>query len=234
MGRKVFVSYKYGDTNVPDLNKKDVITLFGHDHFISRPTKVRDYVDELQKLIGTENINLGEKDGESLAEFSDDTIVTTLKKRIAQCSITIVMISKGMKTNEPEKDQWIPREVSYSLRSVPFKDFTKQMNGVLGIVLPDETGTYDWYYTENPQCNSTTHNTYQLFKILKNNMFNIIEKKFKECNGTNIHITDEPSFIKTVRWDTFIYSTNNKYYIEKAIEIKNNKDLYKYIVNLED
>ena len=88
-------------------------------------TKVRHYVDKLQEKIGKDNINLGEKDGESLAEFSDTTIETVLKSKIRQCSITIILLSKGMKTNEIEKNQWIPWEVSYSLRTVPSGNYTK-------------------------------------------------------------------------------------------------------------
>lgn len=143
--------------------------------FNYRKTRARDYVDKLQEKIGADNTNLGEKDGESLEDFSDQQIESTLKKRIRQCSVTIVIISKGMKTNDDEKNQWIPWEVSYSLRVVPTGGNTKQRNAVLGVVLPDENGNYDWYYTSNPNCNSITHHTNQLFTILKNNMFNIIE-----------------------------------------------------------
>lgn len=73
----------------------------------------------MQEKIGSDNINLGKKDGESLEDFSDERIETSLKRKIRQCSITIVIISKGMKTNDDEKEQWIPWEVSYSLRIVP-------------------------------------------------------------------------------------------------------------------
>lgn len=198
-----------------------------------RNTRVRDYVDYLQEKIGSDHINLGEKDGESLENFSDSTIETSLKKKIAQCSITIVLISKGMKTNDAEKSQWIPWEISYSLRTVPTSGNTKQMNAVLGVILPDDTGKYDWYYTSNPICYSVTHHTEQLFKILKDNMFNIIEKRFKECNGSQIHITNEPSFIKTVKWDEFMHNDNYNYYIEKSVEIKNSAMLYNVCINMD-
>ena len=163
MGRKVFVSYKYKDEQVAKLQDafyEEVNSIMKWNY---RRTRVRDYVDYLQEKIGRDHINLGEKDGESLDDFADSTIETSLKKKIAQSSITIVLISKGMKTNEVEKNQWIPWEVSYSLRTVPTSGNTKQMNAVLGIILPDETNTYDWYYTSNPNCNSVTHHTKQLF-----------------------------------------------------------------------
>ncbi|SMD45776.1 MTH538 TIR-like domain [Aquiflexum balticum DSM 16537] len=234
MGRKVFVSYKYGDTLVRDMKKRDLKIVGGNLNFISRPTRARDYVDELQKKIGKDNINLGEKDGESLRDFSDNHIETLLKQRIRQCSVTIVLISKGMQEILiPEEDQWIPWEVSYSLRVVSIGERRKQMNAVLGIVIPDETGTYAWYYTENRACNSVTHQTSKLFKILRDNMFNIIDKEIKECNGTKIHVNSEPSFIKTVKWDDFMNSNDHDFYIERAIEIKDDKNNYDVHINLD-
>jgi Thoeris protein ThsB, TIR-like domain len=224
MGRKVFVSYKYKDTLVASLNKTDL--KFDGERFysVARATRVRDYVDNLQELIGKDNINLGEKDGESLNDFSDSTIQSSLKDKIFNSSVTIVMISKGMKeTLKPENEQWIPWEVSYSLKEITRADRTSRMNAVLGIVLPDETGNYDWYYTHNPLCNSITHHTGQLFSILRNNMFNIKEPTIRVCNGTTIS-EGECSFIKTETWDNF--KTAHKFYIDKAIEIRDKNDKY--------
>jgi hypothetical protein len=234
MGRKVFVSYKYKDEKVSKLRDafyEDVDSVFRWNY---RNTRVRDYVDLLQEKIGRDNLNLGEKDGESLEDFSDEKIETLLKQRIRQCSITVVILSKGMKELViSEREQWIPWEISYSLRVVPTGGNTKKMNAVLGIVLPDETGNYNWYFTSNPSCNSITHHTEQLFKILSDNMFNILDKEFRECNGTKIHTKDEPSLIKTVQWDDFINGTNYNYYIEKAIEIKDDAESYDVHVNLD-
>lgn len=232
MARNVFISYKYADNQVAKLQDSYYEEVDGRMILNTRPTRVRDFVDKLQDKIGVEHINLGEKDGESLANFSDGAIETQLKQRIRQCSITIVLISKGMIENgKQEKDQWIPWEVSYSLRTVPFGNYNKQMNAVLGIVLPDDRGGYDWYYSSNLYCNCVTHYTGNLFKILKDNTFNIVEKEFRECDGRSIYINDEPSFFKTVQWNEFMYSHN--YYIEKAIEIKNNKDAYDVHINLD-
>lgn len=233
MGRKIFVSYKYGDSLVGSLNKHNLVHVGGQLHSIPRNTIVRDYVDEFQKIVGVDHINLGEKDGESLEEFSDSTIETKLKERIFQSSVTIVLISKGMKeVFKSEKQQWIPWEISYSLRNVRREDVLSQMNAVLGVILPDESGTYEWYYTSNLICQSVTHHTNQLFNILSKNMFNRKEKKFKECNGQKIHIMAEPSFIKTIRWDDFMRTENYNLYIEKAIEIRNNSELYDIEVNI--
>lgn len=232
MGRKIFVSYKYKDELVAELKDvyyEEVDGIFQSNY---RKTRVRDYVNVLQEVIGKDNINLGEKDGESLEDFSDTQIETFLKKRIRQCSVTIVLVSKGMKEeNKSEKDQWIPWEISYSLRVVPTGSYTKQRNAVLGIVLPDEEGSYDWYYTSNFNCNSITHQTGKLFKILRQNMFNIREPEFRECDGVKIYINNEPSFIKTVKWSDFMEDYNS--YIEKAINIRNNEESYDIHVNLD-
>jgi len=234
MARKVFVSYKYKDEKVAVLKEsyyEEVNTVM---QWNTRKTRARDYVDRLQEKIGEDHINLGEKDGESLEKFADTTIESSLKRKISQSSITIVIISKGMKTNEDENEQWIPWEISYSLRKIPTGGNTKQMNAVLGVVLPDETGNYDWYYTSDQECNCTTNHTGQLFKILKKNMFNILKKEFRECGGTQIHITDEPSLIKTIKWETFMTGENFDFYIEKAIAIRDNALLYDVHINLKD
>jgi len=233
MGRKVFVSYKYKDENVAKLQDSFYEEVNNVMQWNYRKTRVRDYVDLLQDKIGRDNINLGEKDGESLDDFSDEQIETLLKQRIRQCSVTIVIISKGMKeTSKTEKEQWIPWEISYSLRVVPTGGNTKQMNAVLGVVLPDENGSYEWYYTDDNICNCITHYTNKLFKILSSNMFNIKEKQYRECNGQFIHITNEPSFIKTVKWDTFMFGNNYNNYLDIAIAIKDDEESYDVHVNL--
>ncbi len=233
MGRKIFVSYKYGDEKVAKLQDIYLDVVDGIQKLNYRKTRVRDYVDLLQNKIGNDNINLGEKDGESLEDFSDEKIETLLKQRIRQCSVTIVIISKGMKDAKSEREQWIPWEISYSLRNVYTAGNNKQMNAVLGVVLPDESGNYDWYYTSNFNCNSITHQTGQLFKILRDNMFNILEKEYRECGGTKIHTKDEPSLIKTIRWNEFMYGKYDEYYIQKAIEIRNDAKSYDVHVNLD-
>lgn len=211
MGKKIFTSYKYADTNVRALPG-------------IYSTTVRDYVDILQtKIDATDHINKGEDDGEDLSSLEDSTIASKLGDKIFDSTVTIVFISKGMKENTADKDQWIPWEISYSLREQSRQGVNSKTNAVLGIVLPDQLGSYDWYYRHNPDCNSTTHMTNQLFTILRENMFNIKTPQTRTCNGTTIY-EGESSYIKTAKWDDFIGSIN--WYIEKALEIWRVRDQY--------
>lgn len=211
MGKKIFTSYKYADQNVRAIQGIN-------------STTVRDYVDILQtKIDASDHINKGEDDGEDMSTLADSTIASKLGDKIFDSTVTIVFISKGMKDNTPENDQWIPWEISYSLREQSRKGVNSKTNALLGVVLPDQLGTYDWYYRHNPDCNSITHFTGQLFAILKENMFNIKNPQTRTCNGSTI-TEGEASYIKTVKWDDFIGSIN--WYIEKALEIWRVRDQY--------
>lgn len=204
MGKKIFTSYKYADQNVRAIQGSNITT-------------VRDYVDILQtKIDASDNINKGEDDGEDLGTLADSTIASKLGDKIFDSTVTIVFISKGMKDNTSENDQWIPWEISYSLREQSRQGINSKTNAMLGIVLPDQLGSYDWYYRHNPGCNSTTHMTNQLFTILRENMFNINTPQTRTCNGMTI-FEGESSYIKSAKWDDFIGSIN--WYIEKALEI---------------
>ena len=111
MGHKIFVSYKFADDQVKNLNGQQNST-------------VRDYVDELENHFdSSSHIYKGESSGEDLSELSEETIWSKLRDRIFDSTMTIVFISPGMKeTWKAEKDQWIPWEVSFSLRTTTRKN----------------------------------------------------------------------------------------------------------------
>lgn len=224
MGRKVFVSYKYGDTQVQDLNVYEE-NWFGQK--IKVQTKARHYVDELAEILDNEDyIYKGEDDGESLAGFRDETIASKLRDKIYDSSITIVLVSKGMKTCEDEKNQWIPWEISYSLKEYTRNGRTSLSNGILAVVLPDEWGSYEYYITQDSVCNCRSLNTPILFQILKDNMFNVKEPSRRLCNGSYVY-TGDSSYIQSVKWEDFKSTPN--YYLNKAIEIRDKKDDYNII-----
>jgi hypothetical protein len=212
MGKKIFVTYKYSDSKV--------LAIPGNNF-----TTVRHYVDELQSLIEVEDhINKGEEDGEDLSDFKEGTITSRLRDKIFDSSITIVMISKGMKDPlKSEDDQWMPWEISYSLKELTRDGKTSKTNAVLAVVLPDENGSYDYFLTYNEKCNSTTYNTSFLFGILRNNMFNIKKADTRDCNGNTIY-NGYFSYIHCVKWVLFKNDINT--YIGIATKIKENKDDY--------
>lgn len=218
MGKKIFVSYKYADSNVLSLPNTN-----GN-------TTVRDYVDQIEtKLEVGDNIYKGENDGESMSTLADSTIASKLGDKIFGSSVTVVLISKGMKVNHlTEKDQWIPWEISYSLKEQSRKGRNSKTNAVIAVVIPDKYGSYNYYLEENTcnYCNCRSLNTNFLFQILRDNMFNIINPVYSNCNN---HSTNKPysgysSYIHSVKWEDFI--NNIDHWIGIANSIKQNINQY--------
>ena len=150
MAKKIFISYKYKDDNVEPFAELN-------------STTARDYVDKLQNILEEyDNINKGEEDGEDLSSLSETVIENKLKDRLYDSSITIVLISKNMReVYLQEKQQWIPWEISYSLKEITRGGRTSRINALIG--------------------------TNNLFKIIKNNTFNLKKKNeyLKDCSNKN-------------------------------------------------
>lgn len=219
MGKKIFISYKYSDS--------DVASLPGHSFW--NPTTVRSYVDKLEDYLdSTNHIYKGESDDEDLSYLSEDAIWEKLKDRIFDSSVTIIMISPNMrKNNRSDRSQWIPWEVSFSLRETTRNDRTSHTNAVLAIVLPDSSGSYGYYLTRSA-CGSTIHHTDKLFKIIRDNKFNIKTPNRQLCSQCmGYHYYGNCSYIEATTWSDFIKMPNN--YINQAVERQNNKYLYNIV-----
>lgn len=150
MGRKVFVSYKYIDFDVKALPNEPMATC------------PHDYVDYIKNnVLADDDIYKGETSDQDISSWSEDRIWEHLKSKIYDSTITIVLISPNMRDrNRWQRSQWIPWEISYSLREVTRHDRTSHNNAILAVVLPDRQGSYS-YYDKN-----------DLFPILKSNIEN--------------------------------------------------------------
>ena len=150
MGRKVFVSYKYKDSNVKMIPN------------VTQPTWPCDYVDYIKnKVLSRDDVYKGEKSDEDISSWTESAIWQHLKDKIYDSTITIVLISPNMK--EPgrwQQSQWIPWEISFSIRETTRNNRTSQRNAILAVILPDKNGSFNYYDKNN------------LFPILKSNIEN--------------------------------------------------------------
>lgn len=214
---KIFVSYKYKD--------KDVYNYpYFREYELTQDTDyqitARHYVNYLEELIWQEHIYKWEKDGESMAEFSDEMIDTKLKGKIFDSSVTIVLISPNMiNPNLSEKDQRIPNEISYSLRDNKKRwDKTSKTNAILAIILPDLSWSYE-YACYRSNCGALIWKTNNFFKIIGKNMFNTKERWDRCASCSSYHYDkNDHSYIFPVTWDDFIRDHNK--YINHVLELK--------------
>lgn len=223
MGHKIFVSYKYADDDVYNLN------LFEN-------STARNYVDEFEKLIDNSNhIFKGESDGEDLSNLSDEEIWEKLKDRIYDSTLTIVFISPKMKEEgKSDRKQWIPWEISYSLKAIKRKnkegqEITSKTNAMLAVVLPDSNNSYNYYLEEKNCCighTCITHHKGKLFEIMQKNKFNLKDANKRNCTNNNTEKIwiGECSYIKAVKWNDFIQDINR--YIDESYDRQDNIDNY--------
>ena len=222
MGHKVFLSYKFKDTSVC----QNIV----HNLTESIPLRPlgkrtpRDYANVIETYIKeySDHIYKGEEDGEPINGKTDDQIYELLKGRMFNSSLTIVLISPNMKTDEPEREQWIPWEVSYSIgtstrKSSSGKPVRSTTNAMLAIVLPDKDNSYEYYFESKNCCANgcRVNKTSILFKILQKNTFNLKKTETWKCDqGDNIHSGNMHSFIPFYKWSDI----NSHKKMEKAIE----------------
>ena len=226
MGHKVFVSYKFADDQVKNLSGQ-------------KNSTVRDYVDKLENYFdSSSHIYKGESSGEDLSELAEETIWSKLRDRIFDSTMTIVFISPGMKESwKVEKDQWIPWEVSCSLRTTTRKKqngdtYTSNPNAMLAVVLPDLTGSYDYFLEQKSCCSEgcLMHHTNNTFSIIRQNMFNLKSADTRVCDSGSTIWRGEFSYIRSVIWSDF--TANTEAHIDAAYARQKNIGDYDIHVNL--
>ena len=214
---KIYTSYKYKDEGVCPIQG-------------IYSTTARDYVDLLQNYLEAhEHINKGEENNEDLSHLSEDRITELLYERIYDSTITIVLISKNMRENKSEKDQWIYREISYSLSEHSRGERTSHTNAVLAVVIPDENGSYGYFIQDNVCCRRWP--MCPVFEVIGKNMFNHKNPSKLVCEHGEIHTGENHSYIHLVKWDDFI--NNGDVYLNHAVRINENINDYNITKKLE-
>jgi hypothetical protein len=194
-------------------------------------------VDKLEAYFDhTSNIYKGESDDEDLSNYSDDAIWEKLKDRIFDSSVTIVMISPSMREqHRSERSQWIPWEISYSLRETTRGDRTSHSNAILAVVLPDYHHQYNYF--NNPhsyqRLDGQDNNEDPVFPIIRKNMKNNRWNQSSMSLFTGFYSIsmDDSSYIPSVKWDDFVQSPMA--YIECAVKRKENIIRYNICTEVE-
>ena len=221
MGRNVFVSYKFGDSNVQPLRGE-------------WSTTARSYVNEIEGLLANNgHAYYGEHQNEDLSYWSDQQIYERLKNKIFPTYCKIVLISPNMREKgRLDKSQWIPWEIYYSLRETTRNNFTSRRNAILAVVLPDINGSYNYAISKKQCCHlgCTEFHRTNLFTILKENMFNLKNPTTSICGQNDKIWYGEFSYIPMVRWDYFKDNVDDC--IERAERIKDNVENYELHINV--
>jgi predicted Zn-ribbon and HTH transcriptional regulator len=164
---------------------------------------------------------------DDLSAFKDDTIKNRLKDKIHDSSVTLVLISPNMKDSyKNESDQWIPWEISYSLKEIMRNDKTSHTNGILAVILPDCNGSYSYFIQDGTCkcCNSKTIKTDTLFRILEKNMFNAKVLNPSNCPYCKSYSEGKSSYIEQVKWCDFI--SNKDFYLDRTVSIRDDRKSY--------
>lgn len=220
IARKIFVSYKYKDKNVC-ANPVSQFTPGEDTDFSYTP---RHYVDIIINIVGKDNIYKGELGDEAMDDFTDDTIDSKLKEKIFDSSVTIILLSPSMyDRTRLEKDQWIPKEILYSLKNKTRGDKKSRTNAMLAIALPDINGSYDYAVSEGV-CGVRSWQTHSFFGIIRKNMFNRKQKNQNFCSvcSSYHHSGDDHSYIYPMKWCDFI--SNHDTYINHVLSLREKMD----------
>ena len=214
MGRNVFVSYKYGDDNVRQFERSRY------------KTSSRDYVNMVECILQkTYDFHYrGERDGDDMTGFPKGVIRTELANRIFQTSLTIVLISAGMRQLDMrEIDQWVPWEISYSMKYKYRGEVESHMNGILAVVIPDCRGNYSHALYESKD-GSFRVKRQRLFRIISSNIFNKPGIQYETDDYGSFYYNWDDSYIVMTRWDDFC--NHPVKWMDRAIAHRVNRNRY--------
>lgn len=172
MDKRVFISYKFGEGNR--------------------------YRDKLINRLGQGNYKyLGEtKSSQDLSHLNDAAIGSLLSDKLYTTHVTVVLITPNINSSN-----WIPWEISYSLRLInrAFRNSTR--NGIIAVVVP-QNNKYDYVITRTNEGREI--NTSVLPRIISNNMFNPSSISRHDSGDKEFG-----SYISIYQWDEFCNDMNN-------------------------
>lgn len=157
-----------------------------------------DYRDKLISKIENGSYKyLGETNkSKNISSLDEATIGSLLSDKIYSTHVTVILISSGILDSN-----WIPWEVSYSLRVISRKNRNSSRNGVVAVVIPDQYGSYDYAISKTDEGN--TIHTSRLPGIIGRNMFNAINDSIHNTSSKEFG-----SYISIYRWDEFCNNLN--------------------------
>ncbi len=185
MGRKTFVSYKYSDSDYAN-------------HY---------YRNKIMEFLKNEGSVYKGEDGfsDDLTGYKAETIKNRLKPMIHDSTVTIVLITPNVVDSN-----WVDWEVSYSLKDVTRdKEGRSRMNGIIGVIIPDRNGRYD-YIISKDSCGNSTYDKKILPEIIENNRYNTTNSNYTsegKCGKT--HNRDYGSYCSLYKWDYFINNVDD-------------------------
>ena len=199
MARKTFISYKHSEAQ--DLRNK-IITALGDD-----ASYYQGETSESPDLTNTSTENIKRK----------------LKDMMYNTSVTIVIISPGIKSSK-----WIDWEIEYCLKEISRKDRSSQTNGIVAVI-QKINGNYDWFkYTEPlwDGCNSSTYYEDKVYNIISNNRYNQ-SLPIYQCQKCKSVDSLSGSYISYIEEEEFLKSPQK--FIENAYEKSEKSDSYELV-----
>ena len=132
--------------------------------------------------------------------------------------------------NVEEIEQWIPWEISYSLRNKARECGNSNMNAILAVVLPDRKGGYDYaMYSDG-------HDVFvkvdAFFEIILANMFNRRGvDHYVDRYGNSMYVPGD-SYIALARWSDF--RSNPEHYIGLALRNRGEWDQFDIVKRIDE
>ncbi len=190
-----------------------------HKTFISyKYSEARDLRDRIVDALGDDaTYYQGETaDSPDLTDEATSTIKATLTDMMYSTSVTIVILSPGIKSSK-----WIDWEISYCLKEFSRKGRTSRTNGLVCVVQKVD-GSCDWLVTKQRRrcgCCVRIIDHRMLYSIINSNRYNVT-KLSSECSHCRAYDGLADSYMSIIDEDDFLAEPQR--YIDNAFEKSEN------------